>query len=168
MPISTRSTFIGIVRLILQVNDDLLGKESWSNLRSVLLELPPCRKRGNDKDETPSSCQQRRNDDGTRTSREHDRCSCNTAHGIAATIVEDVEDGISPSTAASITTAVVVFAVNAGCPLPTPRRVQHQAHKKKTGEFPSDLCPVELTTYLRECFTHTAVYETKRAKLTNG
>ncbi|CAM9431347.1 unnamed protein product, partial [Laminaria digitata] len=107
------------------VHADLLGKDSWTNLRPVLLDLPPCRS-DHDIDEPPSSCQQRRNNDdgndGSWTSRERNQCGCcNTAHGIAATVVEDVEDGCSRSAATPTTSTVVVFAVNAGCPLPTRR-----------------------------------------------
>eukprot|EP00904_Undaria_pinnatifida_P003176 jgi/Undpi1/1285/HiC_scaffold_11.g04677.m1 len=105
-----------------RVHGDLLGKDEWSNLRPVTLELPPCRC---DDERPSSSCQQRR-DDGNKTcrrSRENHHCNCNTAHGIAATLME--EDGSSPSAADSSTAmvAVVVFAVNAGCPLPTRRQV---------------------------------------------
>lgn len=85
------------------MQEDLARKNGWSDLRRVVLDLPCF-----------DSCGVQHSGDIPTRECGHGRCK---AHGIMARVQqEEGERAGDPST-------TLVFAVNAGCPLPTRRLV---------------------------------------------
>lgn len=106
-----------------QVHQDLLQKNGWADLRAVSLLLPPCAccrqdsEVGREEHQTGTASAARA---GASTA----RCG-NTAHGIAGTVRDEESsgDGDGDGDVPEAGFAKVVFAVNAGCPIPTRRLV---------------------------------------------
>eukprot|EP00903_Cladosiphon_okamuranus_P010725 g10137.t1 len=107
------------------VHQDLLRKKEWADFRAVSLVLPPCaccrqdlaEGEGEGREEHQSGpASPGHADAGAR------RCG-NTAYGIAGTVREDERngDGDGDGDVPEAGLAKVVFAVNAGCPIPTRR-----------------------------------------------
>lgn len=108
---------------LLQVHQDLLRKNGWTDLRAVSLGLPPCACCPQD-----SGVQREGHEPGTAssehvgTSADTSMCS-NRAQGIAGTVREEESNGDGDEDSPEAGTAKFVFAVNAGCPIPTRRLV---------------------------------------------
>ncbi|CAN0075163.1 unnamed protein product [Scytosiphon promiscuus] len=109
--------------LLHMVYQDLLRNDGWTALRPISLDLPPCACCHQDSNRGHQSQETRR------TSRasvvEGHRCG-SIAHGIAGRVEEDANghhrrNGDDGPEAETVALTKLVFAVNAGCALPTRR-----------------------------------------------